>query len=394
MGEIDSAKVMTTGEIMDKMRANWTPDAGEESIDVARAIGRVPARDVFSKMDIPVCRGAECDGIAVRSSDFTGGTPDTSSWVLGRDYAMADMGDDFDDRFDAVIPIEDVDLSGGGVVLSENAAAAPGQLVEPKGGTVHDGELLARGTRLSSIDIANLVTAGVRRIDAIKRPKVAFIPTGKELVAAGERPSRGQVIDCNSAMTRALLGAFGAETVLFPIVKDVRRDLEGVMDDAMAVCDIVLINGGASKGTEDFCPRLIERGSLFFSHYVKARPGRPIAAAIKNGKPVVNIPGPAFSAFFPLQWCVRALIDHWFGLRDAPRPMMTVRAKNDLALDCFPLEYGLFFHVWAEKDGMAAIALDERSRGELFMKANAYAMLPIGSPGFRSGDILELYAIE
>ncbi|MDR0616182.1 MAG: molybdopterin molybdotransferase MoeA [Synergistaceae bacterium] len=386
---------MTIDEIMSRMRSNWMPDAGEESADVACALGRVPARDVCSEIDIPVQRGAECDGIAVRSSDFAGGMPDTSRWVCGEDYAMADMGDDFDDRFDAVIPIEEADLSGGALALSGNVSAAPGRCVEPKGGTVRKGMLMAgHGQRLLSVDIANLTTAGIRRIDVLRRPRVAFIPTGKELVAPGGHPSRGQVIDCNSAMTASLLGAFGAEAVMFPIMRDVKSDLEGVLNSAMDSCDIILINGGASKGTEDFCPKLIARDASFFSHYVKARPGRPIAAAIKNGKPVVNIPGPAFSTFFPLQWCVRGLIEHWFGLRGDLRPKITAQAKNGLRLDCLPLEYGLFFQVWTEGGQTYAAALDERIRGELFMKANAYAILPIGSRGFQPGDVLDLHPIE
>jgi molybdopterin molybdotransferase/putative molybdopterin biosynthesis protein len=386
---------MDIDEIMEKMRANWAPNPGEESIDAADALGRVPARDVFSEIDIPVCRGAECDGVAVRSSDFTDGMPDISSWNLGTDYVMVNMGDDFDDRFDAVISIEDFDLSRNKETLPRDIAVTPGHLIEPRGGTVHKGELLARrGLRLSSVDIANLTTAGIRRVDALKRPRAAFIPTGKELVTASERPARGHVIDCNSAMTRALVGSFGADVVLFPIVKDVFHDLEDIFDDAMATCDIIMVSGGSSKGTEDFCPKLIERGSTFFNHYVKARPGRPIATAIKNGKPVVNIPGPAFSAFFAIQWCVRGLIEHWFGLYETPRPKVSARLKNDLTLDCPSLAYGLFFQVWME-DGMpVAIALDERVRGELFMKANAFTILPIGSHGFKSGDVLDLYLID
>jgi molybdopterin molybdotransferase/putative molybdopterin biosynthesis protein len=154
------------------------------------------------------------------------------------------------------------------------------------------------------------------------------------------------------------------------------------------------VSGGSSKGTEDLCPRLIERNAVFFNHYVRARPGRPIAVAIKSGKAVVNIPGPAFSAYFALQWCVCGLIEHWFGLRGTPKPMISARAKNDLALGGLPLAYGLFFQVSMESGMPVATALDESVRGDLFMRANAFAILPIGSPGFRAGDALSLYPID
>lgn len=385
---------MSIDEIMEKLRANWRPEVGCERVSVDDALGRVPAQDILSEMDIPVHRGAECDGIAVRSMDFASGTPDVSSWVLGRDFAVADMGDDFDDRFDAVIPIEDVDLSGGKLTL-RGAYATPGRLIEPRGGTVRKGEVLARcGARLSSIDIANLITAGVTGAAVLKRPKVAFIPTGSELVPAGSIPSRGQVIDCDSAMARALLGARGADVVPFPVVNDARRDLEGALCQAMSSCDIVLVSGGSSKGAEDICPKLIAQDAVFFNHYVRARPGRPIAVAIKGGKAIVNIPGPAFSAYFALQWCVCGLIEHWFGLRDTPRPVISARVKSDFMLDRLSLAYGLFFHVSMESGVPVATALDEDTRGELFMRANAFAILPIGSPGFRAGEALDLYQID
>jgi molybdopterin molybdotransferase/putative molybdopterin biosynthesis protein len=305
------------------------------------------------------------------------------------------MGCDFDDRFDAVIPIENVDLSAGGITLSEDIQATAGRLVEPKGGTVYMGEPLAlKGSRILSIDLANLTTAGVKDLPLLKKPKIAFIPTGNNLVPAGERPSRGQVIDCNSTMADVVLRGFGADVSLFPIARDARSELEPALNRALESSDMVLVGGGSSKGADDFCPRLIEQGSLFYNHYVKARPGRPIVTAIRGGKPVVNLPGPAFSTFFPLQWCIRGLIEHWFGLRGTPQPRISAQVKNEMTLDGCSMAYGLFFRVWTEEGRVVAEALDERVRGELFMKANAYAILPIGSPGFRSGDILELIPID
>jgi molybdopterin molybdotransferase/putative molybdopterin biosynthesis protein len=254
--------------------------------------------------------------------------------------------------------------------------------------------LAAKGSRLLSVDLANLATAGVMNLHLLKKPKIAFIPTGGNLVPAGKRPSRGQVVDCNSTMADAVLRGFGADVALFPIVRDVSAELEPVLNRALESCDMVLVCGGSSKGEGDFCPKLIERGSSFYNHYVKARPGRPIATALRGGKPVVNLPGPAFSAFFPLQWCVRGLVEHWFGLRETPQPKISALLKNGQALDDCPLDYGLFFRVWTEEGVSVAEALDERVRGELFMKANAYAILPAGSPGFRPGDTLELTPID
>jgi molybdopterin molybdotransferase/putative molybdopterin biosynthesis protein len=333
----------------------------------------------------------------VRAADFADTVADTSAWREGVDYVIADTGDDFDDRFDAVVPVEFVRfIPGGGIELLPGAyEIKPGSLVEPRGGTVAEGQPLVRpGARISSIGLANLLTGGVESVDLAAKPMVSFVPTGSELVKAGIRPSRGQVVDCNSAMVAALLSEWGAAPRLLPIVRDVPADLGAVLDEAIASSDIVLVGGGSSKGREDFCPRLIRDRAQFFIHYAKARPGRPIVASLCGGKPVIDIPGTAFSTFVPMQWCVRPLVEHWFGL-DVPRPVLRARMLDDLVLrEEYPLAYGMFFHVERECGTLTARSLDKfGSRGELFMEANAYAILPIGCGGFRAGDELDLYPI-
>jgi molybdopterin molybdotransferase/putative molybdopterin biosynthesis protein len=387
--------------IIERMRESWRPAPGKESVPVIDALGRIPFEDIFSVVDIPVRRGAICDGIAVNSGVFrdaeSGGPilPDTSLWVLNADYAFANMGNDFDDRFDAVIAVEDVNIEGGKVVLSENIKVSSGNLVEPKGGTVYKGELLARkGRRISSLDIANLAAACVNSVEAIKRPLAAFIPTGGKLVPMGTHPSRGQIVDSNSPMVKAILSEFGADVKLFPIVKDAPQELPGILEDATNTCDIVLIGGGSSKGTDDFCPNLIKQGADFFNHYARIRPGRPIVTAVRNNKPIVNLPGPAFSTFFPLQWCVRELTDHWYGVTHEHRSVIRAEARANFMMEPTPIAYGLFFEVVMEGDKCVANRLDEDIRGDLFMKADAYAILPIGSEGFKAGDILELRPVE
>jgi molybdopterin molybdotransferase/putative molybdopterin biosynthesis protein len=386
--------------IIDRIRECWRPAPGKESVPVIDALGLVPFEDVFSAIDIPVHRGAMCDGIAVNSGAFRGSElnesvlPDTSRWVANIDYAFANMGDDFDDRFDAVIAIEDVTVVDGKVVLPKNVKAASGALIEPKGGTVYKGELLAeKGRRISSLDIANLAAACINSVETIKRPLVAFIPTGDRLVPTGARPSRGQIVDSNSPMVKAVLSEFEADVKLFPIVRDAPRELPGVLEHATRVCDIVLIGGGSSKGTDDFCPGLIKQGADFFNHYAAIRPGRPIATAVRDNKPVVNLPGPAFSTFFPLQWCVRELIDHWYGVAREHRPVIRAEAGDNFEMEPTPIAYGLFFEVRTVGDKCIANRLDESIRGDLFMKTDAYAILPIGSEGFKAGDILELQPV-
>lgn len=102
------------------------------------------------------------------------------------------------------------------------------------------------------------------------------------------------------------------------IVRDDAAELERALDEALPQADLVLINGGSSRGEEDFNSQLLERRGSFFRHGVKAVPGRPVAFSIVDGKPVINVPGPVAAAYLAEHWCLSALVCHWYGLPAPP----------------------------------------------------------------------------
>lgn len=108
-------KFTTCKQALAMLFEKWEPACGTEAVPVTQALNRIPAREYTALHSIPVVRASAMDGVAVQSARFADGMPDTSGWRLGEDYVRADTGDDFDDRFDAVIPIEEVTLfpSGG-----------------------------------------------------------------------------------------------------------------------------------------------------------------------------------------------------------------------------------------------------------------------------------------
>lgn len=299
----------TRSEVLDALFAAWTPEEKTETIPTAQALGRVLARDHFARYSLPVVRASAMDGVAVDSSRFANGTPDTSAWVLGQDFCRADTGDDFDDRFDAVIPIEEVSLVGGRLTLAPGAAVRPGQNVRPAGSTLQKGALVGQqGRRLRSFDLAALAMGGAAEVEVWQKPRVAFLPTGSELVPLGQAPLRGQNIDSNSVLAANLLREMGAEPLCFPIAADSKAGLVAALDRALAEADIVLLNGGSSKGEEDFNARLLEeRGQVLF-HWVAAAPGKPLCVAMIGGKPVIDLPGPPLAVLYGMDWCVRAMV--------------------------------------------------------------------------------------
>jgi molybdopterin molybdotransferase/putative molybdopterin biosynthesis protein len=266
------------------------------------------------------------DGVAVDSAAFLGLLPDTSLFRPGMDYQRADTGDDFDDRFDAVIPIEDVKmLPGEGFRMTEGTEVVSGMNVEPRGHSLAEGEALLRdGWRIRPCDIPTLVRGGVSEVRVRRPPVVAFIPTGDELVPQGQKPGRGQTVDANSALARHMLREAGARSLCLPIVEDRESQLEAVLDSALTQSDVALLNGGSSKGQADLNAELLKRRGKLVCHGTNSAPGRPVCICVVDGRPVINVPGPPLAAYCVFDWCVKAVVARALGVE--PERHFTVRA--------------------------------------------------------------------
>ncbi len=297
--------------IIETLLEKWNPEKQTEMISIDNALNRVLAKDYEALYSIPVVRASAMDGVAVISDRFENGIPDTSDWVLGEDFSRADTGDDFDDRYDAVIPIEDVSISEDGKLsICDSICVKPNMNIRPAGSTIHKGESVGRtNRRLQSFDLACLAMGGITEIEVYKKPRVAFLPTGSELVPLGQEVPRGKNIDSNSILVKNMLIEMGAKPILYPITKDSKDELNHILDCALNDADIVIISGGSSKGEEDFNARILEeRGAALF-HWVAAAPGKPMCVAMIDNKPVINIPGPPVAMFYGMDWCIRELVN-------------------------------------------------------------------------------------
>lgn len=319
-------------EVLSILYEKWDVTPDTETVSLNEAPGRVLAEDVFSEWTIPVVRASAMDGVAVKSSAFKDGRPDTTKWVRGVDYDRADTGDDFDDAFDAVIAIEQVELlPDGGILIDESVEVTEGDCVRPAGSTLMAGELmLEKGIRMRPAHIACAAMAGRDQLLVYKKPVVAFIPTGSELVPPGTPVARGQNINSNGPMAEAMICEMGGEPILYPIVKDKKAELEDILKDALSRADIVVISGGSSKGEEDFNTHILKEKGDLVTDGVAAVPGRPMTIALMDGKPVVNLSGPPFAAYYGLDWCIRAMICDMLGLHFTLRHTVRARLTEDV----------------------------------------------------------------
>lgn len=325
-----------TREALELLFSKWSIPQDTEEVSLKEALGRVLAEQYYAKYDIPVVRASAMDGIAVRGEDILrmkqardiGGDaaavpgkdvheafPDTESWKAGEDYVRADTGDDFDDRFDTVIAIEQVTiLPSGGVRIEGLEQVEPGQCVRPAGSTVRRGVPLGvPGLPLRATDLAALAMGGIDRVLVKRKPRVVFQPTGSELTEPGEPLQRGGNFDSNGIMAYGLLTEMGAEPLCRRWIPDDPDSLRSALEEALKDGDIIILNGGSSKGEEDYNTRLLaERGELLV-HWVKAGPGRPMGIAVIDGKPVINLSGPPLGALNGLEWCIRPLVCRFLG---------------------------------------------------------------------------------
>lgn len=356
--------------------AAWDYEPVEEYVALDDALGRVTSQALVARWTIPAHAVSGCDGIAVRSADFAGGRPDTSSWRPGDQYVRADTGDDFPDEYDAVIMAEEVDFEpDGSVRIQPDVPVYAGCNVRPAGSSVSAGTpCISADARIRATDLGALAICGYDRVPVWRRPRVAFIPTGDELIPAGVEPQRGQNVDSNSHMVRAMLFEMGAEPVVFPIVPDVSDQVGAALDKALLSCDLVIVNGGTALGGADGNFELIEKRGRLIHHYIAAAPGRPLAMGVADGKPVVNLPGPAMGAWFGGNWCISACVARM--LHQKPASRRRVRAKVPEGVEAGgPMANLLRMNAAVDEDGVVSCTYQPFTEGQLVQALSSNAQM-------------------
>ncbi len=313
--------------IVERLTGIWHPGPDIEMVSARDAADRIIAQDICSRVTLPVVRASMCDGIAVKSSRFADGYPAEQDMKPGTDYQRADTGDDFPDAYDAVLPIEHVQLNSDGQIEKwlKTVPVKAGMNVRAAGSTIKAGELLlTRGATVRACELALLAAGGISSVPVYKKLRAAFLPTGSELVPAGSDIKRGQMIDSNSPLIEYTLKECGCEPLMYPITKDDRSCLKDRLTDAIRKADLVMINGGSSKGGEDFNVHLLHEMGDQLYHGAATVPGRPVGIFLVDTTLVIVIPGPPMAALNVLEWLIRPLIFHFY---HKPAPLReTVKA--------------------------------------------------------------------
>lgn len=330
--------------------ARVPPAIGEETSPVRAAGGRVLARDALAGVDLPEFPRAVVDGFAVRAADTFGASPGLPAFlrvvgeVLMGQAATVEVGAGTAVRIptggmvpagaDAVVMIEQTDAVGE-ETIEVFRAAAPFDGMVRQGDDVRAGAALVRaGGRLRPQDLGALCAAGVTEVAVYRRPRVAVIPTGDEVVPPEQSPAPGQVRDVNSTALRAAVEEAGGEGVSFPIVPDDPERLREAVASALETTDLVLLAGGSSVGACDWTVDVLTGfpGAELLVHGIAIRPGKPAIVVAIGNRLLVGLPGNPVSALLVFRQFLRAYLARLSGETRALPPEKLVRAT--LAANC------------------------------------------------------------
>lgn len=345
-----------------------------EQVTLVAALGRVLARDVVAAVDAPPFDRSNVDGFALRSAD-TVGASDTAPkrLALNREVIACGFapalevtpgtattiatGGVIPRGADAVAMVEHTEvLDDAAPAIELRRAIAPGQFVSYAGSDIARGEtLLRRGARIGSREIGMLAACGLANVDVVRRPKVAVLSTGDELVALGETLRPAGVYDSNGAILAAAVTEAGGEPLALGAFPDDEAALEKAVRDALARCDIVVLSGGTSKGAGDLSHRIVSKlgkpGILV--HGVALKPGKPLCLGVVDHKPIVVLPGFPTSAIFTFHAFVAPVIRARAGLPPDAAETVTARIPVRIASELGRQEFALVALVRGE-DGAVA----------------------------------------
>ena len=300
-----------------------------EHVALDDAFDRVLADDMLADDDYPSTPRSAMDGVAVASVSVPGRLRLAGEILMGSAWGRPlergtalriPTGGVVPDGADAVVPVEDLTFDDGSVAI--DVTVEPGANVTPAAKDMHRGELvLPAGRRIGGPELGVLATLGVVEVPVFRRPVIAVISSGDELVPPSTKPRPGQIRDSNRYAIAGALRAMGAVPRHYPTVVDTPGALEAALARALAECDGAMLTGGSSVGERDLTPSAVatlgEPGVVV--HGLRVKPGKPTVLAAAGGKPVIGLPGNPTSALVILEAVAAPIVAALTGSRPIDR---------------------------------------------------------------------------
>jgi len=369
-----------------------------ERIPLHEALGRVTAENLVAQKDLPPFDRSAVDGYAVKAEDTANASifnPKVLKLTRNAELNKGEAkplwtGNPLPKGANAVVMIEHTKKVDGEIEVFK--AVTPGGNVSKKGEDIRKGEVAVEsGVVLKPQHIGLLASLGYTQIPVIRKPKVAVLATGDELVELGEPSSEGQIIESNRLILSGLCLELGAQPISLGICKDDVKEIREKIREGLERADIVITTGGTSVGQRDLVPQAVnDTGSPgIVIHGVAMQPGMPTGLAIVNEKPVFVLSGNPVAAMVGFEVFVRPLILKMLGAKNVSRPRLKAKLTRRVAGS---LGKRVFLRVRVSEIRGEFIAEPVRVKGSgvitTMTKANGYVEIPETREGLEEGEIV------
>ena len=388
-----------------------------ERVSVLEVVGRVAAEDLRSDIDIAPFAHAAMDGYALRAEEIAGATEDAPvkldviaeigagdvfTGTIGAGQCVRIMtGAQLPDDADAVVKYEIVGVESGngreGSVVSFTVPAAVRSNIREAGEEARANEVIVEtGEVIGSAGVGFLTGCGVMEVETYRRPRVAIIATGSELVDPTEVPTAGKIRNSNSYAMAACAQQAGAVPTVLPIVRDTYEDLAAAVKSAAAEYDFVVTTGGAANGDFDFIkPVVSELGELLMTT-VNIRPGKAQTFGIVRGTPVFGLPGNPAAAYVGFEMIIRPALRKMQGYAHFERPSVMAKLSRDVKKKD-PRRIFLRGTLYKNDEGEYVVAPAKNQSSGLFgviQRSNCMAILPEGLDSRTAGSLVQCVLLD
>jgi len=373
----------------------------EESIPLIECANRVLFVDITAAHDLPLFDNSSMDGFAIRAvdslnaaasrltlnvvADIPAGSAPTVILAQG-EAARIMTGAQLPEGADAVIPVEDTDFNSRDAgtaapqTVSFSRIANMGENVRPRGMDLHAGEVvLQKGRRLKAQDLGLLAMLGIAHVQVHKKPRVALLSSGDELLEVDAPLTAGKIHDSNSYALAALIQNAEADVLRLGVAKDRRESVASLLQKAVNEhVDLIVSSAGVSVGAFDFVKEVIESNGKLDFWRVNMRPGKPLAFGEYLGIPFIGLPGNPVSAFVGFEVFVRPVLDQLSSQLDGNRFTVKVRCEEEIESD--GRESYLRAKIRNENGVNVAVLTGHQGSGNLLslVQADALLIIPAG----------------
>ena len=408
--------LLSVNEARERILSKFQP-VKTEILPLAASSNRVLAQDVGAAVDLPLFDNSSMDGFAVHAADVTdaapasprrlrvvadipAGTSPTVSLEAG-EAARIMTGAQMPAGADAVVPVENTDFEvrDAGTAAPEavaiNNPALPGENVRRRGTDLQTGDIVLRtGRQLKPQDLGLLAMLGVSSVTVYRKPRIALLSSGDELIEPDAPLVSGKIRDSNSYTLAALIESWGAEAVRLGIARDNFESVSTLFDRALSLrVDLILSSAGVSVGAFDYVKEVIEANGKMDFWRVNMRPGKPVAFGEYKGIPVIGLPGNPVSAYVAFEVFVRPLIQKLGGSSQAGR--QTVRVRSEEAIESDGRESYLRGEVREVDGALVARLTGHQGSGNLYslVQANALLIIPAGVKCVPAGQEIDAWIL-